>query len=106
MSAFYIELCCDQIEVLGNVCELSDDIRGLIGVGLDFDAECRRVGHAKSDLGQNIEDGKRDDAAARREPERFPCRHPHLEGGVRQFLADEQCDQEKIERIMADQPKP
>ena len=27
------------------------------------------------------------------------------EGGVRQFLVDEQCDQEKIERIMADQPK-
>jgi hypothetical protein len=27
------------------------------------------------------------------------------EGGVRQFLAEEQCDQEKIERIMADQPK-
>ncbi|API57450.1 hypothetical protein ACOJBM_14320 [Rhizobium beringeri] len=27
------------------------------------------------------------------------------EGGVRQFLVDEQCDPEKIERIMADQPK-
>lgn len=27
------------------------------------------------------------------------------EGGIRQFLVDEQCDQEKIERIMADEPK-
>ncbi|KEC70745.1 hypothetical protein RLPCCGM1_p0716 [Rhizobium leguminosarum bv. phaseoli CCGM1] len=27
------------------------------------------------------------------------------DGGVRQFLVDEQCDQEKIERIMADEPK-
>ncbi|WOS66916.1 MULTISPECIES: hypothetical protein [Sinorhizobium] len=27
------------------------------------------------------------------------------EGGVRQFLLDEQCDPEKIERIMADEPK-
>ena len=27
------------------------------------------------------------------------------EGGVRQFLIDEQCDPEKIERIMADEPK-
>lgn len=26
-------------------------------------------------------------------------------GGVRQFLLDEQCDPEKIERIMADEPK-
>ncbi|MFS2180595.1 hypothetical protein ACCC98_32365 [Rhizobium pisi] len=26
-------------------------------------------------------------------------------GGIRQFLVDEQCDQEKIERIMADEPK-
>ena len=26
-------------------------------------------------------------------------------GGVRQFLVDEQCDPEKIERIMADQLK-
>jgi hypothetical protein len=27
------------------------------------------------------------------------------EGGVRQFLVDEQCDPKKIERIMADEPK-
>lgn len=27
------------------------------------------------------------------------------EGGVRQFLLDEQCDPEKIERIMVDEPK-
>ena len=27
------------------------------------------------------------------------------QGGVRQFLLDEQCDPEKIERIMADEPK-
>ncbi|SOC47297.1 hypothetical protein SAMN05892877_12839 [Rhizobium subbaraonis] len=27
------------------------------------------------------------------------------DGGVRQFLVDEQCDQEKIERIMTDEPK-
>ncbi|NTG78138.1 hypothetical protein G6M02_32945 [Agrobacterium rhizogenes] len=27
------------------------------------------------------------------------------EGGIRQFLVDKQCDQEKIERIMADEPK-
>lgn len=27
------------------------------------------------------------------------------EGGVRQFLLDEQCDPEKIERISADEPK-
>ncbi|PYE93346.1 hypothetical protein C8J35_11468, partial [Rhizobium sp. PP-F2F-G38] len=27
------------------------------------------------------------------------------DGGVRQFLIDEQCDPERIERIMADQPK-
>jgi hypothetical protein len=27
------------------------------------------------------------------------------EGVVRQFLVDEQCDPEKIERIMADEPK-
>jgi hypothetical protein len=27
------------------------------------------------------------------------------DGGIRQFLVDEQCDQEKIERIMADEPK-
>ena len=27
------------------------------------------------------------------------------EGGVRQFLADEQCDPQKIERIIADEPK-
>ena len=27
------------------------------------------------------------------------------EGGVRQFLIDEQCDPERIERIMADEPK-
>ncbi|KQV33181.1 MULTISPECIES: hypothetical protein [unclassified Rhizobium] len=27
------------------------------------------------------------------------------EGGVRQFLLDEQCDPEKIERIIADEPK-
>ncbi|WP_319323930.1 hypothetical protein [Shinella sp.] len=27
------------------------------------------------------------------------------EGGVRQFLLDEQCDPEKIERIMADEPR-
>lgn len=27
------------------------------------------------------------------------------DGGVRQFLIDDQCDQEKIERIMADEPK-
>lgn len=27
------------------------------------------------------------------------------EGGVRQFLLDEQCDPEKIERILADEPK-
>ncbi|WP_018240895.1 hypothetical protein [Ensifer sp. BR816] len=27
------------------------------------------------------------------------------EGGIRQFLLDEQCDPEKIERIMADEPK-
>lgn len=27
------------------------------------------------------------------------------EGGVRQFLTDEQCDPERIERIMANEPK-
>lgn len=27
------------------------------------------------------------------------------EGGVRQFLIDEQCDPERIERIMANEPK-
>ncbi|MBB3646354.1 hypothetical protein FHX14_002551 [Rhizobium sp. BK619] len=27
------------------------------------------------------------------------------DGGVRQFLVDEQCDPERIERIMADEPK-
>ncbi|MQW02005.1 hypothetical protein GHK46_33305 [Sinorhizobium medicae] len=27
------------------------------------------------------------------------------DGGVRQFLTDEQCDPERIERIMADEPK-
>jgi hypothetical protein len=27
------------------------------------------------------------------------------DGGVRQFLIDEQCDPERIERIVADQPK-
>ena len=27
------------------------------------------------------------------------------DGGVRQFLIDDQCDPEKIERIMADEPK-
>ncbi|TBB28100.1 hypothetical protein ELH48_13515 [Rhizobium ruizarguesonis] len=27
------------------------------------------------------------------------------DGGVRQFLIDEQCDPERIERIMADEPK-
>jgi hypothetical protein len=27
------------------------------------------------------------------------------DGGIRQFLIDEQCDQGKIERIMADEPK-
>jgi hypothetical protein len=27
------------------------------------------------------------------------------EGGVQQFLIDKQCDPEKIERIMADEPK-
>lgn len=27
------------------------------------------------------------------------------EGGVRQFLADDQCDPQKIERIIADEPK-
>lgn len=28
------------------------------------------------------------------------------EGGIRQFLGDERCDPELIERIMADEPKP
>ena len=28
------------------------------------------------------------------------------EGGIRQFLSDERCDPELIERIMADEPKP
>ena len=27
------------------------------------------------------------------------------DGGVRQFLVDQQCDPERIERIMADEPK-
>jgi len=27
------------------------------------------------------------------------------DGGVRQFLVDEQCDPTRIERIMADEPK-
>jgi hypothetical protein len=27
------------------------------------------------------------------------------DGGIRQFLANEQCDPERIERIMADQPE-
>ncbi|ANH04017.1 hypothetical protein [Shinella sp. HZN7] len=27
------------------------------------------------------------------------------DGGVRQFLVDEQCDSARIERIMADEPK-